>query len=127
MDPRLRRKNIREMWTRTVLGLAAVVAVCLVVYVVLLATSNEREPPAVQVMDHIDAGLNDGCYLIAEDTTRPEAAAEVRARPSPLEMVTGEIPNGTRLEVGSVRASFVRVTAPREGWMERRYTRRVCE
>lgn len=125
MDPRVRKKAVREMWMKTVIGVVVAFAIGIGLYVVLIATSPDAEPPPETLLSTIDAGLHeDDCDLVASPSQGSEV--EVRRRPRPMEMVVGHVADGVVLDVVSVRQSFVQVRAPVEGWIDRRETRRQC-
>lgn len=126
MDPRLERQTRRRTWLGIVVGLGVAVGVGATVGALVLWGDPGTEPPPLRDLRAIDAGLEEDCAMVVGNPTGTEAP--VYARPGLDELVTTSISNDTLLEVVSVRRDFVEVRLDgRVGWIERRYTKRVCD
>ena len=125
LDPKQKKQTVRRTWAGILVAVAVAAGLGAVMLWVGKQTNPEAEPPPLQDRRTLDAGLAEGCALEAvHPGGRP---VELRRRPGRMEMVTGEVASGTRLEVGEVQVDFVEVRAPVEGWIERRFTERACD
>lgn len=108
------------------LGLGLAVAVGGVVGALVLWGDPGTEPPPLRDLRVIDAGLEEDCALVVANPIGGDAP--IHARPGVDELVLTSVANDTPLDVVSVRRDFVEIRHEgRTGWIERRYTTRVCE
>lgn len=125
LDLREEKRARRNAWLGLAVGLAIAVGIGLVVGQGYLASRPETEPPPVRDLRAVDAGLGEGCALVA--ASRVTAEVETRARPAPDAMVRGTLPNETRLEVISVRRDYVEARVAGDVvWIDRRDVREEC-
>ncbi len=120
MDSQKKNATVNQMW----LGVLGALATIGVVVFALYEIGPENEPPPVNSLSIIDAGLSDACVL---RTTSPGETVSVHRRPGEQEMIVADLPHDTTLEVIHVRESWVEISGPSEGWVSRRYTVVECE
>lgn len=109
------------MW----MGVFAALVVIAGIAFALWEIGPENEPPPVNDLSIIDAGLNPGCVL---RVTEPGGTVPVHRRPGDREMIVADLPHDTALDVVHVRASWVEISGPiAEGYVNRRFTVRECE
>lgn len=93
------------------------------VFIVAQEFDPEYEAPPANNRAMADAGSLEECPMLA---SKVGGEVEVRRLPGRNEMVVGAIPDGTLLEVVSVRVDFVEISGPVEGFVDRRETRQRC-
>ncbi len=117
------RKMVWKMWLSIVIAIALVIFGVFFVFKIAQDFDPQYEPPPIADRRPVDAGALDDCPL---RTDRVGETVEVLRYPGRGEMVVGTLDDDVVLDVVSVRVDFVEIRGPIAGWVERRYTRRVC-
>lgn len=125
LDLREEKRTRRKAWMGVLVAVLVAVGIGLVVGQAYLSSQWESEPPPTRDLRNVDGEIGEGCRLFTESAVTAEV--EVLARPEIGAMVRGTIPNGTALDVVSVRRDYVEVRRDGEVvWIERRLVRQEC-
>lgn len=125
LDLREEKRTRRKAWMGVLVAVLVAVGIGLVVGQAYLSSQWESEPPPTRDLRNVDGEIGEGCRLFTQSAVTAEV--EVLARPEIGAMVRGTIPNGSELDVVSVRRDYVEVRRDGEVvWIERRLVRQEC-
>ena len=111
------------MWLR-IWGPVIIVVLVGVGLAVTLYSPEKFTAPTAPQDDMTPITLGEGCHVVVH---APSGSTSVHRRPSPGEMIVGEVRDRDVLDVVSVHEDWVRVRGTHDGYVMRRWTEERCE